>query len=217
MFKYPGGMAYGWLYSARPFAHRAKGEVTMLTKTKRFTMVQITTIGIFAALVFVTNYLQIPIPLAVGGNTRLHLGNVMCLLSGFVLGPVGGGLAAGIGSELYDLLLGDFIYIPFYFVFKFLLAFVGAVVANVMQKKGVKPVLSYIVGAIAGQLVYIVLHLTRALFFDMFLYKVATEALLVNLTNRALSSTVNAVLAVVGSTILASVLVPVYKKIRDKE
>lgn len=189
----------------------------MQTNTKRFTLVQITTIGIFSALVFVMNYLQIPLSLAVG-ESRIHLGNIMCLLSGFVLGPVGGGLAAGIGSELFDLLMGDFIYIPFYFVFKFLLAFSGAVVANLIKKRGGKPLGAYIAGAAVGQLVYIVLHLAcSSLFFDMFLYKVATEALVVNLVKRGVFSLINAALAVVFSSVLAQILVPVYTKLRDKQ
>lgn len=180
----------------------------------RFALTQIAAIGVFSAIVFVMNYLQIPVPLATG-NTRIHLGNAMCLLAGFVLGPVGGGLAAGIGSELYDLLLGDFIFIPFYFVFKFLMAFAGAGFARLLEKESVRPTTAYVAGASVGQLLYLVLHLCcMAFFFDAYLNHLPVETVVVNLVSRLLSSGFNAVIAVIGSTLLGGLLVPVYQKIR---
>ena len=87
-------------------------------------------IGVMAALVFVASRLRFTVPLPVG-NTGLHLGNVFCLLSGFLLGPASGGLAAGIGSLIFD--LTDPLFIssaPFTFVFKFLMAFVCGIIAH---------------------------------------------------------------------------------------
>lgn len=63
---------------------------------KQTKIYKISAVGIFAALVFVSNYLSVPVPVAIGDVSRIHLGNIFCLLSGFVLGPIGGGLAAGI-------------------------------------------------------------------------------------------------------------------------
>ena len=64
---------------------------------------KIVTVGLLGALVFVSNYLSFPIPVPVGDISRIHLGNAFCLLAGFVMGPIGGGLASGIGAMLYDL------------------------------------------------------------------------------------------------------------------
>ena len=186
-----------------------------MKQNRKWTVLQISTIGVFAALVFLMNFIQIPVALSVG-NTRIHLGNVMCLLSGFVLGPVGGGLAAGIGSGLYDLMMGDFIYIPFYFVFKFLLAFCGALAANIFRR-GVKPIAAYALGGFCGQICYIVLHLAcKTFFFNMILYKMAEEAILLDLAKATVISAINGALAVVISTILALALAPVYEKMRDQ-
>ena len=67
--------------------------------------------------------ISVPIPVAIGDVTRIHLGNIFCLLSGLVLGPVGGGLAAGLGSALYDMTNPAYIAsAPFTFAFKFMLA-----------------------------------------------------------------------------------------------
>ena len=57
-----------------------------------------------AALVALGSGIQIQIP-SILGTSRFHLGNVMCALSGLLLGPWWGALAAGMGSALYDLLL----------------------------------------------------------------------------------------------------------------
>ena len=67
------------------------------------TIFKICAIGIFGALVFVASMISVPIPVAIGDISRIHLGNIFCLLSGLVLGPVSGGLSAGIGSALYDI------------------------------------------------------------------------------------------------------------------
>lgn len=59
--------------------------------------------AMMTALVFLSNYLRIIMPIAVGGVTAFTLANIMCALSGILLGPGWGFAAAGLGSFLYDL------------------------------------------------------------------------------------------------------------------
>lgn len=59
-------------------------------------------LGMMTALVFVSNYLRVTMPIAIGGKTSFTLANIMCCLSGLLFGPIGG-LASGLGSALYDL------------------------------------------------------------------------------------------------------------------
>lgn len=66
----------------------------------------------------------------------IHLGDAFVLLSGFFLGPALGGLAAGIGSALSDLLGGYPIWVPGTFVIKFFTAFVAAVVFAAISRRG---------------------------------------------------------------------------------
>ena len=63
---------------------------------------KLTMLGMMTALVFVSNYLRVTMPIAIGGRTSFTLANIMCCLSGLLLGPVGGA-ASGVGSALYDL------------------------------------------------------------------------------------------------------------------
>lgn len=63
---------------------------------------KLTLLGMMTALVFVSNYLRVILPIAIGGRTSFTLANIMCCLSGLLFGPVGG-VASGLGSALYDL------------------------------------------------------------------------------------------------------------------
>lgn len=56
------------------------------------------------AIVFVGNYLRVKIPVPLGGVTSFTLANILCALSGILLGPVHGFLAAGLGSAIFDLM-----------------------------------------------------------------------------------------------------------------
>ena len=66
--------------------------------TKRIAMA-----GLLAALTAVGSALRITIPVTIGGTSAFHLGNIFCALSGILLGPGMGGLAAGLGSAIYDM------------------------------------------------------------------------------------------------------------------
>ena len=61
----------------------------------------ITATGMMAAIIFVGNYLRIPFM-----DTKLTVVNALCVLSGLLFGPVSGFWACGIGSLLYDVVLG---------------------------------------------------------------------------------------------------------------
>ena len=60
--------------------------------------------ALMAALTVAGSALRITLPVDIAGTTSFHLGNIMCALSGILLGPWLGGLAAGLGSALYDMM-----------------------------------------------------------------------------------------------------------------
>ena len=126
---------------------------------KKISVREITLVGLMAAMVYVTSaFLQIPIPTVIG-NTRIHMGNVMCLLSGLLLGPLWGGLAAGIGSVFFDLTNPAYIAsAPFTFVFKFLMAWVCGILYQKWKGKG-KVILFSALAGTAGALTYVILYL----------------------------------------------------------
>lgn len=163
----------------------------------KFTIEQIALIGVFGALVYVATYfLRVPLPAIVGTKTMIHMGNVMCILSGLVLGPIPGGLAAGIGSGLFDLTTDYVTSAPFTLVFKFLMAFVCGKIAFAKGKRG----LDYrfdIVGAAAGMLTYIVLYLGKTFIDNHFFLQVELQTNFIAIAQKAGVSLVNALLAVI--------------------
>ncbi len=171
----------------------------------------IAAVGLFAALVFVSNYLSIPIPVAIGSVSRIHLANIFCLLSGFVLGPVGGGLAAGIGSALYDLLSPAYIAsAPFTLVFKFLLACVCGLVAYGGGKKADSHGRN-IIAAVCGSAAYMILYLSKG-FVEGLLLGSAMGTVLTAVFTKFLTSGTNAIIAVVVSVPLFTAIRMALKK-----
>lgn len=167
--------------------------------------------GLFAALVFVGSQISVPIPVAIGDVTRIHLGNIFCLLSGFILGPVGGGLAAGVGSALYDMTNPAYIAsAPFTFAFKFLLAAVCGWVAYAGGKKGTDHRLN-IIAAVCGSVTYMILYLGKS-FISGLLIGSELGAVLTSLATKAVTSSVNAIIATVVSVPLYAVIHMALKK-----
>ena len=88
--------------------------------------------AMFAAIVCIaTIVIVIPSPL----KGYINLGDSVVLLSGWILSPAYGFLAAGIGSALADLYAGYITYIPATFIIKGTMAAVAHKVFGSMSKK----------------------------------------------------------------------------------
>jgi len=138
---------------------------------------------------------------------------IFCLLSGFVLGPVGGGLAAGIGSALYDVTNPAYIAsAPFTFIFKFLLAAVCGWVAYARGSSGGRH-RQNVLAAAAGSVTYMVLYLGKA-FATGLLLGSEMGAVLTSLATKSVTSGVNAIIAVAVSVPLCAIVRAALKKSR---
>ena len=163
-------------------------------------------IGLMAALVFVGSMLSIPIPISGIENTRLHLGNIFCLLSGMVLGGVAGGLSAGIGSCFFDLINPLYIMTaPFTFAFKFLMAFICGKIANSGGRKGDSSGMNA-VGAIVGAIVYVLLYVSRGFLENVFFMRMEVDAALIILVQKGIVSLINGSIAVLASVPLCRIV-----------
>lgn len=102
--------------------------------------------ALFAALTCAaTLSVRIPTP---GTNGYIHPGDALVILSGIFLGTQYGFLAAGLGSALADFLGGYFIYLPFTFLIKGLIALLSALLAVHFQKTGRKLYLAVLFGGV---------------------------------------------------------------------
>lgn len=179
---------------------------------KKITLKQMTLTGLMAAAVYVASaFLQVPIPTAID-STRLHMGNVMCLLAGLLLGPWQGGLAAGVGSLFFD--LTDPAYIasaPFTFLFKFLMAWVCGRIATAARprRRGIR----FLFSALWGSVLYVILYLSKSFAEHYFVLRLPLEAVLLTISQKAVVSGVNALVAVCVAVPLGLSLEPVIRKI----
>ncbi len=118
--------------------------------------------ALLAALTCVaTMIIKIPSPL----KGYLNLGDCVVLLAGWMLNPIYGFLAAGLGSALADLFSGYVVYAPATFVIKGLMALVAYYGFKLLHKKiGNLP--SWIITGIAAEAIMILGYFV----FEGFLY-----------------------------------------------
>ena len=179
---------------------------------KKIRIRQITMIGIMAAAVYIASaFLQIPIPTVIG-STRLHMGNVLCLLSGMLLGAVPGGLAAGIGSMFFDLTNPAYIAsAPFTFVFKFIMAWLCGTLSR-RRSKNVSERSALLTGAAAGAFGYVLLYIGKNFIENRYVLGMPPEAVLLMTVQKGAVSCVNAAVSVVAAVPLGLALRPALAK-----
>ncbi|MBQ8175041.1 MAG: ECF transporter S component [Clostridia bacterium] len=107
--------------------------------------------ALFAALTCcATLVVQVPSPL----SGFVNLGDCLVLSSAFLLGPVYGTAAAGIGSCLADVIGGYFVYAPATLVIKALIALVAWLLYNLLRHP-LPNVAARLVGSVAGEAIMV--------------------------------------------------------------
>ena len=191
---------------------RGRGNgVRTMNKKSYFTVHNIVLVGVLAAMVFALTYVGIDIPSPLG-KCKIHFGNIMCLLSALLLGPVTGGLAAGIGSALFDLM--DPAWAPEFwitFINKFAMAFVAGLL---MRKLTVLPLQARTwVAAFCGSLTYSALYVTKNVLSGHFIKGFTWDAAILETVTVKLPVTfINGVLAVICAALLYLALRPALHK-----
>lgn len=155
----------------------------------------LTLMALFMALVVIGSRIYV----GTHDSFRFHLGNSMCLLAAFLMPPLHAGLASGVGSMLFDIL--------FYTsgpacLITFATKFVMGYVAGLVFEKSKNVVLAGTIGEIA----YIILYALKTYIERRFVMSMAIEAVLPLLATKVGASVVNAIAAIVVSTILYNML-----------
>ena len=154
--------------------------------------------ALFAAFTCVaTMSLHIPTP---GTGGYIHPGDALVILSGILLGPTYGVLAAGIGSALADFLTGYFIYVPITLFVKSLIALVSFFTYHKLLKNvQVMLIKNIITGCFATLIVAF-----GYLFFEYFMYGAG-----------AFASVPANIIQGISGLIISSLLLPMLKQIPD--
>jgi len=166
---------------------------------------RIVTVALLASLTAVGSHIRIIVPADIVGTSAFHLGNIMCALSGLLLGPWLGGLAAGLGSAIYDMF--NPLYISECWI-TFLLKGAYGLIAGSIAWCGNRNKLSYgkaVLASACAAVTYAVLYLSKGIFYDGMLIKglafpVAAGAVL---ATKIPATVFNATVAVIGAPLLA--------------
>ena len=170
-------------------------------KKKKITGYVLVIVGVMAAICYVvTVTMKIPVPTTVG-QTMIKLANAFCLLAGALFGGWRGGLAAGIGSMLYDLF--DPVYItsaPITLVRFFLMAFLCGVICFARGQKG-KNFWQNSIGITVGSVFSTLFYIVESVIKQMILgqpFGLAVAAC----STKMVTSSINMVIAIVIAIIL---------------
>ncbi len=171
------------------------------------------TAAIMTAVVFVGNYLRITLPVAVGGVTAFTLANILCALSGVLLGPWWGFLAAGLGSGLYDLTNPAYVMeAPITFCTKGMYALAAGLVLHLvfvkLLKKSPDGYGPQVVSTVCAAVGYLLIYAVKNFFYNgMFIEGYVTAAQCWAVVIAKLPATlVNGALAVIFTPILGVAL-----------
>jgi len=108
-------------------------EKTLHRETSRAEVRLLVLAGLFAALgCAATMVLQVPSP--TGGY--MNLGDAVVILGAWMLGPVYGAIAGGVGPAMADLLSGYAVYVPGTLVIKAVMAVLAALLYRALGKRG---------------------------------------------------------------------------------
>ena len=164
---------------------------------KSMSTTKIVFIAMLAALVYVVTMFRFPLL-----GSKVHLGNAVCLLSGLLMGPAAGGLAAGIGSALNDALSGgyDFIQCAITFVSKFAMAWVCGKIAFAGGREAKNHVCN-VAAAVIGALTYVALYMLKTYVYQRFVYGYPMDAVWVTMGSKLPGSLINALAAMVVAPI----------------
>ena len=176
--------------------------------------------ALMAALTVAGSAIRVTLPIDIGGNTSFHLGNIMCALSGLLLGPWYGGLAAGIGSMIYDFTN------PLYIAESWItlqtkgayglvagLVFLGA--AKLFRKQESAVWVAYVRAAIAsaaGAVTYAVLYLFKSYLKGILVSGLTHDAALLALAAKLPATIFNGAVAIIFAPILIVAIKAALKK-----
>lgn len=176
-----------------------------MSNNKRFTVFNITFMAMMAAMVYVVTLFRFPLL-----GSKVHFANAVCLLSGILLGPLQGGLAAGVGSALYDAVAGyDIVNVAITLVSKFAMAWVCGMVIHSAKKP--HRLDHTALACVLGALTYVALYMLKTFIYNKFVYGYPLDAVGATMVSKLIPSLINAAVAVVAAPLFYHAVLPALK------
>lgn len=172
---------------------------------QRISTKRIVLAALMAALTVVGSGLRIKLPASVLGTNAFHLGNIFCALSGILLGPGLGGLAAGLGSAIYDMF--DPMYISECWLTFLMKGAYGLVTGLIVWcGKNRESYLKMTLATVAGAVTYAALYLLKNYLKGIWVKGLVPTASAIALLEKVPPTVFNAVVAVIFAPILATAI-----------
>ena len=165
--------------------------------------------ALFAALCYIGfTYCKIDIPVGME-KTAFHLGNVFCVLAALFLGGMWGGMAGAVGMTIADLTTAYVTSAPKTFLLKLCIGLITGFVAHKIFKlsqdkedRKLPLTAATAISCAAGMAFNIVADPLVGYFYKMYILGVPQEAASIWAKIGAITTSVNAVVAVIAATVL---------------
>ncbi len=173
--------------------------------------------GLFAALCYIGfAFLKIDIPVG-PEKTAFHFGNVFCVLAALLLGGFWGGLSGAVGMTIADLTTAYVTSAPKTFLLKLCIGLIVGFVAHTVFKITRKHTKKYVTGATiaacsCGMIFNIIADPLVGYFYKTYLLGVPQDISKALAKMATLTTSVNAVIAVLCASVIYLALRPALKK-----
>ncbi len=192
--------------------------VPLLPRQKEVNVRTLTLAALFAALCYIGfTYCKIDIPVG-AEKTAFHLGNVFCVMAALLLGGFWGGMAGAIGMTLADLTTAYVTSAPKTFVLKLCIGLIVGLLAHKVFKlsqekeRKIPLAVATVISCIGGMAFNIVADPLLGYYYKMYVLGVPQQAANIWAKMGAVTTAVNAVIAVVAATVFYLALRPALKR-----
>jgi uncharacterized membrane protein len=178
---------------------------------------EMTLAALFAALCYIGfTFFKIDIPVG-SEKTAFHLGNVFCVLAALFLGGLWGGMAGAVGMTIADLTTGYITSAPKTFLLKLCIGVITGFVAHRVLKLRQKndsraATVAAGISSFCGMAFNVVADPLVGYYYKTYVLGVPQQAANIWAKMGAVTTLVNAIVAVIAATIFYTALAPALKK-----
>lgn len=187
-------------------------------KQKTFATKKLVITALFAALCYIGfTYCKIDIPVG-AEKTAFHLGNVFCVLAALLVGGLWGGMAGAVGMTIADLTTAYVTSAPKTFVLKLGIGLITGLLAHKVfkisrdQERKIPLSVAAVLSCVGGMAFNVVADPLVGYFYKMYVLGIPQEAANIWAKIGAVTTSVNAVVAVIAASVLYLALRPALKR-----
>lgn len=174
--------------------------------------------SLIAALCYIGfSYFRIDIPVGTE-KTAFHLGNVFCVLAALLIGGFWGGMSGAVGMTIADLTTGYVTSAPKTFILKLCIGLIAGFVAHKVlhlnndEKRKLPLPAATVISCAAGMAFNVVADPVVGYFYKTYILGIPQEVASIWAKMGAVTTFVNAIVAVVAATVFYLALRPALKR-----